>query len=130
MSSRSKASVFLIVAFLLGVVVGGLGFGVYVAQAGGWLPFHRPQNFEAHVLRRLSRDLDLRTDQRERVDAILHETGQEFAQLRDEMRPRFQQIRERSRDRIRGVLDQQQQAKFDQLTAEWQRRAREHRAHP
>jgi hypothetical protein len=130
MSARGKASLFLIVAFLLGVAVGGLGLGVYVAQAGGRLPFHEPQRFQANVLRRLSRDLDLQPDQRERVQAILRDTGQEFAKLREEMRPRYQEIRTRSRDRIRGVLDQQQQVKFDQLAAEWQRRAQERRNHP
>ncbi len=127
MSARGKASVFLILAFVLGVIVGGLGLGVYVAQAGGRLPFREPAKFQAHVLHRLSRDLDLRPDQRERVEAILRETGQEFAQLREEMRPRFQEIRERTRDRIRGVLDQQQQARFDKLTAEWERRTQERR---
>ncbi len=127
MSARGKASLFLIVAFLLGVAVGGLGFGVYVAQAGGRLPFHQPERFQAHVLQRLSRDLSLQPDQRERVQVILRETAQEFARLREEMGPRFQEIRTRSRDRIRSVLDQQQQARFDRLTAEWQRRAQERR---
>jgi hypothetical protein len=39
------------------------------------------------------------------------------------MRPRFREIRARSRERIRGVLDAQQQAKFESLSADWDRRA-------
>jgi hypothetical protein len=75
------------------------------------------------MLQRLSRELDLRPDQRERVEAVLKETGQDFARLRAELRPRFQEIRSRSRDRIRTILDGEQQAKFDALSAEWERRA-------
>jgi hypothetical protein len=57
------------------------------------------------------------------VEAALKETGGEFARLREEMRPRFQEIRNRSRERIRTILDGEQQAKFDALSAEWERRA-------
>lgn len=122
MSVRTRATLFVALAFILGVAVGGLGLGIYV-RAGGRLPFAAPERFQASILRRLDRELDLRPDQRERVEAALRETGQEFARLREEMRPRFQEIRSRSRDRIRMVLDTEQQAKFEALSAEWERRA-------
>lgn len=122
MSARAKGTLWLLLAFALGVAVGGLGFGVYAARAGG--P-HRwsPEVFESRVLQQLTTELKLRPDQRERVQGVLRESGQEFARLRDEMRPRYQEIRARSRAQIRSVLDPEQQARFEQLRAEWQRRA-------
>jgi hypothetical protein len=127
MSSRGRASLLLIAAFVLGLVVGALGMGLYVAQAGGRLPLARAESFPSSMLRRLSRELDLRPDQRERVEAVLQETGQEFSRLRDELRPRFRDIRARSRDRIRALLDREQQADFERLSTEWERRAEQRR---
>jgi len=126
MRRRWRAGLLLVLAFLLGVAVGGLGLGVYTAMAGGRLPFggHR---FHAVRLGDLTRELDLRPDQRERVEGVLRETGQEFGRLREELRPRFQEIRARSRQRIRMLLDAEQQAKFDALSAEWERQAERRR---
>jgi len=52
------------------------------------------------------------------VEAILRESGAEFARLREDIRPRFREIRTRTRERIRAVLDVEQQQKFERLTAE------------
>jgi hypothetical protein len=123
MSARTRATLVVVLAFVLGVAVGSLGLGIYVARTGGRLPFASPARFQASMLHRLTRELDLRPEQRERVEAALKETGGEFARLREEMRPRFQEIRNRSRERIRTILDGEQQAKFDALSAEWERRA-------
>jgi len=65
------------------------------------------------------------TDQQQRVEGILRESGEEFARLRQEMRPRFQAIRGRTRDQIRGVLDPEQRARFEVVAEEWDRRAAE-----
>jgi Spy/CpxP family protein refolding chaperone len=121
MSPRAKASVFLVLAFVLGVAAGALGFGVYLRQTSGRPT--GPERFQNAILHRLSSELDLQPEQRARVESILRETGQEFSRLREEMRPRFREIRARSRERIRGVLDAQQQAKFESLSADWDRRA-------
>ena len=117
MRPKAKGALLLVVAFLLGVAAGGLGFGVYKARFG-----HRPgpEQFQAMVLHRLSRELDLQPEQQERVRTILRESGQDFARLRDEMRPKFQEIRAKTGDQIRGTLNASQQAKFDELRARWE----------
>jgi hypothetical protein len=71
----------------------------------------------------LTKELGLRPEQQKSVEAILGETGQEFARLREEIGPRFRDIRTRTRERIRGVLDAEQQAKFEVVEKEWERRA-------
>jgi Spy/CpxP family protein refolding chaperone len=119
MSPRVKGAVVLVLAFLLGAVTGGVALSLYQMHAGWW--WHARADgarFQQYLLRRLTRELDLRPDQRDRVEAILRDSGVEFAQLREEIRPRFREIRTRTRERIRAVLDANQQQKFERLTAE------------
>ena len=129
MTSRVKGALLLIVAFLLGAAAGALGFGVYQVRIGGWRA-PRGDRFQEVILRRLTRELELKPEQRQQVEAILREAGEEFARLREEIRPRFREIQARSRGRIKAVLDARQQAKFDALADEWERRAERRRGRP
>ena len=122
MRARAKGALLLLVAFGLGVGAGALGFGVFQTRAGWWRGSQEPGHLQQHVLARLTKDLSLRPDQQESVKGILGEVGQEFSRLREEIGPRFRDIRTRSRDRIRSVLDADQQAKFDKLAQGWERR--------
>jgi Spy/CpxP family protein refolding chaperone len=122
MTPRVKGALLLLLAFVLGAGTGALGFGLFQARTGWWGPRRDAERFQQLVLKRLSNELDLRADQQQQVEAVLRESGEEFARLRGEFRPRFQEIRERSRDRIRAILDPGQQAKFETLAQEWERR--------
>lgn len=118
-----KGALLLLLAFGLGTTTGALGLGLYQARTGWWGSGRRdPQRFQQFMLKRLTSELNLRAEQQQQVEAILRESGEEFARLRDEIRPRFQAIRERSRDRIRALLDAGQQVKFETLAQEWERR--------
>lgn len=130
MSPRLKGALLLLLVFVLGTATGALGFGVYQARMGWWGSRRDAGRFQQVVLRRLTRELDLRADQQQQVEAILRESGDEFSRLRQEIRPRFQAIRERSRDRIRTLLDPGQQAKFETLAQEWESRAERWRGGP
>jgi hypothetical protein len=122
MRPRIKGAVFLLLAFGLGVVGGALGVGLYHARFGDWRAPEAAARFQDRILARLSKELDLRSEQRQKVEGVLKETGQEFARLRDEIGPRFREIRDRSKARIRAMLDAAQQAKFDVVSQEWERR--------
>ena len=121
MSPRVKGTLLLLVAFAVGVAGGAAGFGLYKARVGWWRPAD-PAQFQQRVLARLTKELDLRPDQQQRVEVALKETGQEFSRLREEFSPRFREIRTHARDRIRAVLDAGQQAKFEVVEREWERR--------
>ena len=122
MTTRAKGGLLLVLAFLLGASVGALGFGLYQVRTGRWHPPRDPARFQQSLLKRLSRELDLRPDQQQQVEKVLRETGEEFARLRGEFGPRMREIRARSREQIRAVLDPGQQAKFETLSQEWERR--------
>ncbi len=122
MTPRVKGGLLLLLAFLLGMAAGMLGFGLYQSRMGWWHPRRDSARFQRFVLRRLTRELDLRPEQQQQVETILRETGQEFARLREEMGPRVADIRMRSRQKIRAILSPNQQAKFEALVREWERR--------
>ena len=130
MTSRVKGSLLLLAAFGLGIGAGALGLGVYQARSGWGRPPYDAARFQQHVLQHLTKELDLRPDQQKAIETILAETGQEFTRLREEIGPRFRDIRTRAQDRIRAVLNTNQLAKFGVLEKEWERRAARWRERP
>lgn len=123
MRSRVKGALLLLLAFGLGVVGGAVGFGVYHTRFGDWRSPGGAARFQERILARLTKELDLRSEQRQKVDAVLKEAGQEISKLREEIGPKFREIRTRARDQIRAALDAAQQVKFDKVAQEWERRA-------
>jgi predicted nucleic acid-binding Zn-ribbon protein len=100
-----------------------MGYGVYYARFSDWRTQGGSARFEERVLSRLTKELDLRSDQRQKVEAVLEEARNEFAKLREEIGPKYRDIRNRTRDSIRAALDAAQQVKFDKVAQEWERRA-------
>lgn len=123
MRPRLKGTLLLLLAFGLGVVGGAVGFGVYHTRFGDWRSPGGAAGFQERVLSRLTKELDLRQEQQQKVEAVLEEARQEFAKLREEIGPKFRDIRTRTRDNIRAVLNAAQQVKFDKVAQEWERRA-------
>jgi Spy/CpxP family protein refolding chaperone len=52
------------------------------------------------------------------VQAIIDETRNEYRALRTELRPRFEEPRQKARARIRALLTPEQQQKFDGMIAQ------------
>ncbi len=123
MTSRTKGTLLLLVAFVLGAVAGVLGYGVFRPRSEWHTPEGRAR-FQESILSRMTKDLELRPDQQQAIGSILRESGDQFAKLREEMQPRFREIRTRTSDRIRGVLDAQQRAKFEEMVQKWEERAK------
>ncbi len=128
MRPRLKGTLLLLLAFGLGVVGGAVGFGVYHARFGDWRSPGGAARFQDRILSRLTKELGLSPEQRQKVEAVLEETSQEFAKLREEIGPKFREIRNQAQQRIRAALDAAQQVKFDKLAQEWERRAERWRA--
>lgn len=130
MRPRTKGALLLLLAFLLGVASGAMGFAVYRAR-WGWREAHEnPARLQQLVLNRLTRELRLRPDQQQQVEGILRDTGEQFAKLREEIRPRFQEIRLQTQAKIRAVLDADQAKEFAALLDRWQQHEQEHRRTP
>ena len=123
---RTKLIGTLVMVFALGLLLGGLIVNLYHARGrADAAPAWAERRFDpARYLDRLSRELSLRPDQAETLRRVLGETREEFGRLREEVGPKFRAIRERARDRIRAMLDLQQQERFAEMNRRWDEKRR------
>lgn len=101
----------LVVVFVLGSVTGAAITGFYHAMG----PNSRARE---NKMEKIRRDLNLTDEQMKSVSAILDETRNEYKQLKTELKPRFDEPRQKARTRIRALLSPEQQQKFDNMVAQ------------
>ena len=70
------------------------------------------------VMDAYSKPLNMTADQLAQMSKILDETTVQADRLRQEVRPRFDDIRSNARARIRAMLTAEQQPRFDELVRE------------
>lgn len=122
---RFKIWLVMIGVFALGLASGALLDGAYRLKAGG-RPTREARDGERGGGRRdkedifetMKRDLDLSDAQSTEIRRILEATRNDYRALRAEVRPRYDQLRQNSRARIRALLNAEQQQRFDQKVAE------------
>jgi hypothetical protein len=115
---RTRLKILLAVAavFVLGCVTGASLDSVYRLQAASQSAGAQPGKedfFEA-----LRRNLDLNSQQAMEIRTIVDETRGDYRQLRAEVRPRYDSLRQKARVRIRALLSPEQQQKFDTMVAQ------------
>lgn len=115
---KRDAAVLVLVVFALGVLLGAFGNHVWGAGVWGKPPARRG------VAAELTSELNLNADQQKKFNAIMDDTQSQLRTLYGPanaqchaiyapLDPQHDQIRQRSRDRIRAVLTADQRAKFD-----------------
>lgn len=111
LTNKRKAQLIILTTFILGVVVGASGQYLLSRQlqAPG-----SPQD----VNEEMSRALRLDAHQRVQVDQINKDTRRQYQELRTQIRPQFDTVREASRQRIRALLSLEQQALYDKWNQE------------
>jgi hypothetical protein len=116
MQGRTRLKIWLVLAvvFILGSVTGSALTGLYRSRASG----NRPEKAAHDRFDRMRHELNLSEEQTKSVSAILDETRNEYRALRSELRPRFEEPRQKARVRIRALLNAEQQQKFDAMTAQ------------
>ncbi|MCA1556934.1 MAG: hypothetical protein LC731_00140 [Acidobacteria bacterium] len=121
MSERGKTLVKIwlavVVVFVLGLVTGVSLDSVYRLSSGNEREARNGHNKEK-VFERMKRDLDLNEQQGTQIRVILEQTREEYRQLRAEVRPRYDSVRQSARMKIRALLTPEQQQKFDAKVAE------------
>jgi hypothetical protein len=109
LTSKRKAHLIVVTAFILGVAVGASGqylLSNRVAQPAASTP--------VEVADELTRVLKLDQPRRSQVIEILGDCQKRSQELREQNRPQFQAIRENARNRIRALLSPEQLALFNQ----------------
>jgi flagellar biosynthesis chaperone FliJ len=129
--TRAKVGIAFLVVFLLGVAAGALGWSAYSRQ-GNMLQqkiWTGKFNRERYV-RELTEAVQLQPDQMGAFNAALDETRDEFMALRRRLQPQFEEVRQQARQRIRSILNADQQPRFESFLKRWdeERRAEEQAA--
>ncbi len=115
--SRMKIWALLLVVFVLGCATGvGIG-GLYRSNTNASLRNSHVRHRQA-MFEKMRTDLSLTEEQSREMRKVLDETGNEFRALRSELRPKYEELRVKTRGRMRALLTSEQQQKFDALMAE------------
>jgi Spy/CpxP family protein refolding chaperone len=116
--TRLKIWSVLLGVFILGCLTGASLDSVYRLRPGAPRPELRGRRGDKEAMfEDLRHDLDLNDQQAAQVRVIIGETENEFRQLRAEVRPRYDAVRQKARERIRAVLTPEQQQRFDAKVA-------------
>jgi Spy/CpxP family protein refolding chaperone len=113
-NTKLKVWLVLVVVFVLGSITGAALTGLYRSRAGA----DRPDKAMHERFEKMRTELSLTDEQTKAVSAILDETRNEYRALRAELRPRFEEPRQKARAKIRALLTPEQQQKFDARVAQ------------
>jgi hypothetical protein len=116
--SRFKALMLMAIVFLLGAIVGA-SLGTTIVSRKFAAPHElavRPG--KAKFVDRLNARLHLSPEQTLQLKAILDETHQQFGALHESVKPQFEAIRSKTRERIREQLTEAQRPEFEAMVRE------------
>jgi Spy/CpxP family protein refolding chaperone len=97
-------------------------------SAGFKPPNVSPGNMRVEFLRRVERELDVSTAQRDQIDKILTASQERTKKLMEPIAPKLRDEMQATREAVRNTLTPEQQMRFDEL-AKAQQRPREQK-HP
>src|ERR1700677_5098246 len=99
--TKSEAGFLVLVVFVLGVLVGGLGNHVWGQRVWG---MHNERLSHADFLAEFTQRLDLTPAQQAQVKAIAEDTSQQWHELYAPVDRKRGEIRAASRERLRAVM--------------------------
>lgn len=111
---RGEAAVLVLVVFLLGALLGGVGNHVWGERVWGKQTINT-QPTRNEIVGELTRDLQLTPDQQKQLGSIVDDTRAQWRTLYTTIEPQHEQIRQQSRDRIRAILTPDQKPKFEEF---------------
>jgi Spy/CpxP family protein refolding chaperone len=119
--NQSKARLIVVSVFVIGFAAGALSLNLYQQltsspNKGG------PRGGAEFLIKRMNEEVGLASDQQDQIKKILDETSDKYRELRKEMdpaiknfEPRFNAVREESRNRIRALLTPEQLPKYEEM---------------
>jgi len=116
--SRFKAIALMAIVFLLGAIVGA-SLGTAIVSRKFAAPQERAgKPGKVKFIDRLNARLHISPEQTAQLKIILDETHQQFGSLHESVKPQFEAIRQRTRDRIREQLTDSQRQEFEAMLRE------------
>ena len=115
--TRLKILLVVLGIFALGCVTGASLDSAYRLQASNDRA-SAGQPAKEDFFEAMQRNLNLNNRQATEIRTIVDETRSDYRQLRAEVRPRYDSLRQKARVRIRALLTPDQQQKFDAMVAQ------------
>lgn len=109
---RGEAAVLVLVVFLLGALLGGVGNHVWGERVWGKQTVNT-QPTRNQLVGDLTRDLQLTPEQQQQLGSIVDDTRAQWRTLYTTIEPQHEQIRQQGRARIRAILTPEQKPKFE-----------------
>lgn len=123
-NSQSKARFIVVSVFVIGFAAGALALNLY-QQLTASKGKDGPRNGTEVLIRRMNEKVGLSSDQQEQIKKILDETNDKYREIRKDLEPRikdfepkFNGVRQESRDRIRALLTPEQLPKYEQMVTD------------
>ncbi len=111
---RNEAAFLVVVVFLLGALLGGLGNHLWGEKVWGKQITNAPLS-KGQIVNDLTRELQLTPDQQKQLAAIVDDTKAQWRKLYSTIEPQHEQIRQQGRERIRAILTPDQKPKFEEF---------------
>jgi Spy/CpxP family protein refolding chaperone len=113
-TGRAAAAVAIVIlVFVLGIVIGGVGMHVCDKRQAGPRALTKPSRDD--VIQQMTRALDLNSDQQQQLASIIDDTRARWRALYAPLDAQHEAIRQQSRDKIRAILTPEQRTKFEKF---------------
>lgn len=117
--SSLSITIYLVLVFLSGVLVGGVGYGLYNTRSvSAKANPCSPEAVRNRYLDEMQSRLSLRQDQVRELTAILDNTRARFHALREKYHPEVQVIQDEQVNGIRNILDARQRTEYEKMRQE------------
>jgi hypothetical protein len=121
--TRWTVALYMALVFACGGVVGAFAHRLYtVSGVSANVSQRNPEEFRKRFMADMKARLQLNDDQAAKLDVIMDETRARFRDVREKFEPEMQKIREDQRQQISGLLSPSQQAEWQKIMDERQRR--------
>ncbi|MDM8526240.1 hypothetical protein QUF80_22920 [Desulfococcaceae bacterium HSG8] len=112
----------LLLVFLLGIVVGSLGTGIYIKHRVEKFVGGSPLRKGALVMKKLTSELDLTAPQETEIKKIVDNTLIQLYEFKQKHRPELEKIFDSSVVLIKEKLNDEQKEKMDRLHEKFKKR--------
>ena len=115
MTTRSSraAALYLLLTFVSGLVIGAFGFWLYDMKAVSASTARGSDEFRKRYMNEMESRLDLTADQKQHLITILDQTRTLYREVYEKHRPEYDAIQEHQVSQIRGILNAEQQRKYE-----------------
>jgi hypothetical protein len=121
--TRWTVALYMALVFACGGVVGAFAYRLYtVSGVSANVGQRNPEEFRKRFMADLKMRLQLTDEQAVKLSVLMDETRSRFRDVREKFEPEMQKIREDQRQKISELLSPSQQAEWQKIMDERQRR--------